>query len=83
MKLLKLDKNFKKNYDKRIFPNEKLRKQAEERTSIFLINPKDHVLKGNMKPKRSFSVSGDIRIIYLEYKNHYLFLDIGSHNQVY
>lgn len=55
----------------------------------FLENPRnpllyDHPLKGSLQQFRSFSVTGDIRVIY-----HYLEADkiqllrIGSHSQLY
>ncbi len=46
---------------------------------------KNHPLKGLMRGRRSFSVTGDIRIIFEEYDNYVLvvFLYLGTHNQVY
>ncbi|HEV2402601.1 MAG TPA: type II toxin-antitoxin system mRNA interferase toxin, RelE/StbE family [Candidatus Saccharimonadales bacterium] len=43
----------------------------------------DHSLTGKLKGLRAFSVGGDVRVVYQETEDHYLFLDIGSHNQVY
>jgi addiction module RelE/StbE family toxin len=43
----------------------------------------DHPLTGKLKGLRSFSVGGDVRVVYEETEEHYLFVDIGSHNQVY
>jgi addiction module RelE/StbE family toxin len=43
----------------------------------------DHPLTGKLKGLRAFSVGGDVRVVYQEAENYYLFLDIGSHNQVY
>ncbi len=43
----------------------------------------DHQLTGRLKGLRSFSVGGDVRVVYQEADDHYLLLDIGSHNQVY
>jgi addiction module RelE/StbE family toxin len=43
----------------------------------------DHALKGKMKGKRAFSITDDVRVIYVESDNVFVFLDIGSHNQVY
>jgi len=73
-----LHRNFIKSFDKRIKRDKKLSKQVEERTNLFKINPqnpklKDHRLVGKMIDLRSFSINGDMVI----------FLDIGSHNQVY
>jgi addiction module RelE/StbE family toxin len=43
----------------------------------------DHPLTGKLKGLRAFSVGGDVRVVYQETEDHYLLLDIGSHNQVY
>lgn len=45
----------------------------------------NHALAGKMLGKRAFSVTGSVRIIFKEYDNYVLvlFLDIGSHPQVY
>lgn len=45
--------------------------------------PHDHALTGKLTGKRAFSVAGDIRVIYVELEDAIVFLDIGSHNQVY
>ncbi len=44
---------------------------------------KDHILLGKLNGKRSFSIGGDLRIIYSETKTTYIFELIGTHNQVY
>lgn len=36
-----------------------------------------------MKSLRAFSNGGDIRVVYQETDEHFEFLDVGSHNQVY
>jgi len=43
----------------------------------------DHRLTGKLKGLRAFSVGGDVRVVYQETEACYLWLDIGSHNQVY
>ncbi len=43
----------------------------------------DHPLTGKLQGLRAFSVGGDVRVVYQETEDHYLLLDIGSHNQVY
>jgi addiction module RelE/StbE family toxin len=43
----------------------------------------DHPLTGKLKGFRAFSVGGDVRVVYQEIEDCYLFLNIGSHNQVY
>jgi mRNA-degrading endonuclease YafQ of YafQ-DinJ toxin-antitoxin module len=33
-----------------------------------------------MKGKRAFSIAGDVRVVYEETDEAYIFLDVGSHN---
>lgn len=89
-KQISLDKLFIKHYKQRVFGNKALVVRYEERVKLFLedrSNPtlKDHQLEGEMKKYRSFSITGDCRVIYLEEEKEivFLFVDIGSHNQVY
>ncbi|MBI2597366.1 type II toxin-antitoxin system mRNA interferase toxin, RelE/StbE family [Candidatus Daviesbacteria bacterium] len=80
---------FVKAYKKRIAPNIKLVSKTEERISLFKSNPKnpllkDHGLTGAKKNLRVFSITGDIRIVYLPVSEEEVtFINIGSHNQVY
>jgi addiction module RelE/StbE family toxin len=81
-------RQFEKHYRSRILPTSKLVKQFEQRLALFIDGVRDyplddHALIGTMKDLRAFSVGGDIRVVYRETENHYEFLDIGSHNQVY
>ena len=84
-------KAFLKQFKLRIVPNKNLLKRYYERENIFLEdlnNPvlKNHSLKGEMKGFYSFSIAGDIRVIYKFMDNEKvlaIFIDIGSHNQVY
>lgn len=43
----------------------------------------DHPLHGDMQVLRSFSITGDIRLIYEETEAAYILKDIGTHSQVY
>ncbi len=80
---------FTKHFCTRILPSPKLLKRFEERFGSFCINPQnpllfDHPLKGDKTGKRSFSVSGDIRVVYQgSIDTEIILLDIGTHNQVY
>lgn len=84
-----LHPNFKKSFKKRISHNQKLISLTNRKLQLFVqdqTNPvlKDHALKGSKKSFRAFSVSGDCRIIYKQIsKDHVIFYDIGTHNQVY
>jgi len=81
-------KNFLKNYKKRIVSNEKLDLQFKSQLEKFLADPSDvtlknHKLTGQMKTYWSFSVTGDVRVIYRKVADDILLYDIGTHNQVY
>jgi len=87
-KIIEPSKKFIKHYRKRIRPHKNLRTKFESRLILFQRNKsnpllKDHQLRGTQKDKRSFSITGDVRVVYKEYKNYYLLLDVGTHNQVY
>lgn len=86
---ISLHPRFKKNYRNRIAPNKKLVMQTQERITLFANNSmhpllRNHVLTGTKQGLRSFSVTGDIRIVYQSLgSDGVIFFDIGSHNQVY
>jgi addiction module RelE/StbE family toxin len=86
---IEFHRNFVRSYDKRIKFDSKLASQTEARVEIFKKNPKDKLLKdhkltGSKLGYRSFSITGDIRIIYEQIsETEVIFYDIGSHNQVY
>lgn len=82
---------FQKSFDKRY---QKLTLKAKHKVDAailrFRFDPfdpvlKNHPLKGSMLGLRSFSVSGDVRVIFEEYEDYtlVLMLDVGTHNQVY
>lgn len=81
--------SFKKSYKKRIAKDKRLVTRVSERIRIFQNNPlhpllRNHALTGVRYGQRAFWITGDIRIIYYPINdNHVLFIDIGSHNQVY
>lgn len=80
---------FKKNFNKRIPKGSQLEKRYKERLTLFIKNRKspilrDHKLTGKKKSFRSFSITGDFRVIYIqESEDTVVFIDIGTHNQVY
>lgn len=88
---MKIDyhKKFQKNYLKRIKSNRNLDRNFKEKIVLFVENSndlslKDHALTGKLKHLRSFSITGDIRVIYQRVKKDtVLFLDVGTHNQIY
>lgn len=86
---IELHPNFKKSYKSRIAKNQKLTRKTADRIELFRENPnnpilKNHSLKGEEKKFRAFSITGDSRIIYMQVsEDHVIFLDIGTHNQIY
>ena len=76
------DKQFKK------LPKAQVR-QFETRITLFKSNPshpqlRDHALTGEFRGMRSFSVSGDIRVIYVRKgKAVILLVQIGTHSELY
>lgn len=43
----------------------------------------DHGLTGTMIGKRSFSITGDYRVVYGLDRDNIVLYDVGTHNQVY
>ena len=86
---IKLHPRFEKSYRNRILPNKKLVEQTRKRIALFSENPmhpllQNHALTGVKQGLRSFSVTGDIRVVYQPSgDDEAIFFDIGSHNQVY
>lgn len=81
-------KGFIKNYNKRFGGNAKFKSSFGERVRLFVDNPnhpllRDHPLKGNKISLRAFSVTGGVRVVYKQIGKRIIFLDIGTHNQVY
>lgn len=86
---IRFHRQFKKSYKKRIASNPKLAARFKERLTLFIQNPthpelQTHNLSGDKIHLRAFSVTGDIRVVYhQEEEDVVLFLDVGTHNQVY
>lgn len=66
-----------------------IEKRYRERLAMFIKNKnhttlKDHKLRGKRQSFRAFSITGDVRVVYVEEsKDAVIFIDIGTHNQVY
>ncbi len=78
---------FKKNYQTRI-QSEQLRLAVAEALRLFVEAPdaptlRNHMLSGSMHGLAAFSVTDDIRIVYLATKKCVILLDIGTHQEVY
>lgn len=86
---LNYSQGFKKNFLKRVPANSSLEKRYKERLTLFIANRRnpmlrDHKLVGTLKGLRAFSVTGDVRVIYVEENDDSITLiDIGTHNQIY
>lgn len=81
-------RQFLKHFKKRIAPHPKLVVKFEEKLQLRLIKSKDvglkdHRLLGSKSEFRSFSVTGDIRVVYKIEGNTLRLYDIGTHNQLY
>ena len=78
-------KNFKKLY--KILPKN-TREKFQSRLEILLDNPNDsqlhkHKLSGPYNTLWSINITGDIRAVYEQIENTYLFSAIGSHSELY
>ena len=86
MKGFRRSAQFKLHYKQRVAKNEYLQRDFIDCLEGFLIDRflvKDHSLKDSMIGKRSFSINNDYRVIYIEKRDYFLLLDIGTHEQVY
>lgn len=88
MKPVQRDNTFEKHYRQRIGRNSKLVLKFKERLALFITDRehhqlRDHALTGELKGQRAFSITGDIRVIYVEFEDRIVLLDIGTHAQVY
>lgn len=81
-------RKFEKHYVSRIRRDKKLSKAFDARYRLFVVGERDyplndHPLTGNMAGKRAFSITADVRVVYEETEDEIVFLDVGTHNQVY
>ena len=84
------DAGFKRSYKKRISGNKLLKAKFHECLALFSLNPHDarlktHKLSGKLNGLWAFSVSYDCRVIFVFIENYksVLFIDIGTHDEVY
>jgi len=81
---------FKRHFKKRIANDSLLLPLFEEKLKLFINDPRTpelltHKLTGNMKSFHAFSVAYDCRIVFTfeENKTTAIFVDIGTHHEVY
>jgi mRNA-degrading endonuclease YafQ of YafQ-DinJ toxin-antitoxin module len=78
---------FRSHFRSRIQFDLELKEKYYQQVSLFMNGDiqatHPHALKGSMNGLKAFSISSDIRIIYREETTHYIFLDIGTHQQIY
>ncbi|OGY31044.1 MAG: hypothetical protein A3C02_04435 [Candidatus Andersenbacteria bacterium RIFCSPHIGHO2_02_FULL_45_11] len=84
---LRRHKRFEKQFNK-LSPA--IQQKSKIRIKLFIADPhaamlKNHALKGSFEGERAISITGDIRIVFIELGNYeyVTFMRIGTHNQVY
>ncbi|HEX8773041.1 MAG TPA: type II toxin-antitoxin system YafQ family toxin [Pyrinomonadaceae bacterium] len=81
--------SFKRAFRKRVQGNAALEARFWERTTLFRNNPfnpslKTHKLSGQLKDLWSFSIEYNVRVVFSFIEDEKaLFLDIGTHKEVY
>ena len=81
--------SFKRAFKKKVAENKNLETQFWERVELFKNNPfdpklKTHRLSGKLKDLWSFSIEYDLRVVfYFAGDQRAVFVDIGSHKEVY
>lgn len=78
-------RTFEKSYTKLTV---EVKKTFKERRNLLLIDPAhptlhNHPLHGNKKGLWSMNVTGDVRAIYILEGKTAIFIEIGSHSQLY
>jgi addiction module RelE/StbE family toxin len=77
------------HFRERVSPNKELVKLYQEQVKLFIEDRNDpalddHPLSGKLQGSRAFYITNDIRVVYVERgKNEFVFLNIGTHKQVY
>jgi addiction module RelE/StbE family toxin len=88
MKPIEYTKQFQKRLQQRYAHQPRVIERFQQHVELFASGVReepvnDHPLTGKLRGLRAFSIGGDVRVVYRDAPDHYLFLDIGSHNQVY
>lgn len=86
---ISFSKSFKRAFKRRIAENKEREERFWTKVEVFKENPfsstlRTHKLSGKLKDLWSFSVEYDTRVIfYFVDENRVIFLDIGTHTEVY
>jgi addiction module RelE/StbE family toxin len=81
--------SFKRAFKKRIDGRKDLEEKFWRRVEIFTNNPHDprlrtHKLSGGLRELWSFTIEYDVRVVfYFAPGNRVVFVDVGSHDEVY
>lgn len=81
--------SFKRAFKNRIAGRKPMEKKFWKRVEIFKADPHDvrlrtHKLSGELQEFWSFSIEYDVRVVFqFAAQNRTVFLDIGSHDEVY
>jgi mRNA-degrading endonuclease YafQ of YafQ-DinJ toxin-antitoxin module len=81
--------SFKRSFKRRIKGNVDIEERFWQKLELFTANPfepslKTHKLSGKLKNVWSFSIDYDARVLlYFESDGNAVFIDIGSHDEVY
>lgn len=84
-----LSSRFRKAFKRKIRGNKILEKRFRDRAEIFQTHPfdpglKTHQLSGELQGLWSFSIDYDVRVVFSFIEgNRALFVDIGTHDEVY
>jgi mRNA-degrading endonuclease YafQ of YafQ-DinJ toxin-antitoxin module len=77
---------FDRHFQARISPNEDLLEEYKSSVLLFFDDPAlvgDHALEGPLKGRRGFWINDEFRVVYQGEGENLLFIDIGTHDQVY
>ncbi len=81
--------DFSKKFRKRLVKHpEAVQKRFEQRIELFFTDPfhpilRNHSLQGTFDGYRSINITGDIRAVFKQGEHKILFVDIGTHSELY
>jgi mRNA-degrading endonuclease YafQ of YafQ-DinJ toxin-antitoxin module len=86
MKPIRTTQRFEASYKAKIARNEQLTEEFWECVEAFLTDRAsvdDHALRGKMGLYRAFTIKDDLRVVYFETPEYFLFVNVGKHDEVY